>query len=90
MSSQYTNDARMRNGVNRAVGIRSANGVGPTDHPRSELRDTLAAMLASVFKIRRPGIEDQPIQVVPPLPFPCAEIEFLQTGIGLDRAPCFG
>ena len=90
MASQYTYDAGMRYGVNWGGGIGTTNGIEPGNHPRGELRDALAAMLARVFKICCPGIEHRPIEAVPALPFPSAEIEFLQTWIGLNGTERFG
>ena len=83
MASQYAYDAGMRCRVNWGDGIGRTNGIEPINHPPGELRDALAAMLACVFKIFCPGIEHRAIEAIPALPFPCAEIEFLQTGIGL-------
>src|SRR5471032_124166 len=90
MSSEYTYDAGMRHNMNRTDGIGCTNRIGPTHYPLGELRDTLAVMLACVFKIFGPRIEHRAIKTIPSLPFPCAEIELLQTWIGLNGTECFG
>jgi len=79
----------MRHNVNGTVGIGGTNRIGPTHHSLGKLRHTLSAVLASVLKICPPGIEHRAIEAVPSLPFPCAEIEFLQTGIGANGTERF-
>lgn len=58
----------------------------PIADTRLELLDALAAMHARTTQIGRPRIERDPVDRIPALALPIAEVDFLQTRIDPTRA----